>query len=419
MGTFKVGKLELDYCRGDYNSAKFNERSVEVPLGQWFIDKFKNEVLEVGCVMPYYGYENHTIIDLTDVHPKNIKANGLDWDYKDKNVLCISTIEHYNKREYNNGSDEDAITQLHKIIDHASNWLITYPCTYHPLMDDYLFNHPEITRVVLKRVDWDNNWEQEKNSNNFNFLFGHRDGRSPDGIYNNCNGLVLITNQPEIIGSIVSTKFGIFRVTADGISQHLNKHEFWDGFLRPVYDKYLNKDSVVIEVGAHIGSHTIYLGKKVNKVFAFEPQPKVYEQLIGNLILNNLGNVCVFNCAVYSNCETKFSIEQNVDYETFRYSSALGLVIDKEGPINSVTLDKLDLDRLDMIKCDSQGADYHAFKGAENLIKKFKPILVFETEPTLAARFNSGNEQLFNFIKEIGYTHKNLAAQDYVAFPNT
>ena len=197
--TFKVGKLELQYCTDNYNKSYENERGVEVPLGHWFVNNFTN-VVEVGCVLPYYFDTQHVVIDLCDTHPKNIQINALDYDYKDKNVISLSTIEHLNSKEYNNGSDQDAITLLHKIIDNAKNWLITFPVTYHAVLDKYLIDHPEIKRTFLRRLDWANNWIQSNDEPEcVKQLFGSRDGRHPDGFFNNSNCNFLITNVLDIL----------------------------------------------------------------------------------------------------------------------------------------------------------------------------------------------------------------------------
>lgn len=199
QGRFYVGDLELEYERSNYNSAWGNERSIEVPLGKWFLNKFGNESMEIGCVMPYYGLENHNIYDLCDTHPKNKKENALNLEYYNKNVLSLSTIEHLQKAEYNNGSNEDALRLLVKIIEDSDHFLITFPTTYHPLLDKFLMYHPEIPRVIMKRLNWENTWVVEDNSFNFNFLFGHRDGRYPDGQYNNANAVCVVTNCKELI----------------------------------------------------------------------------------------------------------------------------------------------------------------------------------------------------------------------------
>ena len=200
MMTFTAGSIALPYCRSGYNKAYENERAVEVPLGFWFLEKFNHNVLEVGCVLPYYLKDPaHKIIDLTDVHPRNIKANALDWDYKNKNVLCISTIEHLQKKEYDNGSDQDAIKLFELITNNADNWLITFPPTYHPILDTYIRSQKDIQRIFLQRINWENEWVTSVNENGWDVLFGHRDGRASDGVFNNANIIVVVTNQQELL----------------------------------------------------------------------------------------------------------------------------------------------------------------------------------------------------------------------------
>ncbi len=201
---FRIGHLTIEYHRGDYNSARTNERSIEVPIGQWFIKKmnsgFNHGVVEVGAVLCHYGCNDHPIIDLTEKGDKIINANALDYDYIDKNVVSLSTIEHMMKREYNNGSDKDSIDFLNKVIREASNFLISFPVDYNEFLDVYV-KDSNIPRVLMKRMNYLNEWEQEFDINKFNYFFGHRNGRFPDGRFNNANACVFVTNQKELLAS--------------------------------------------------------------------------------------------------------------------------------------------------------------------------------------------------------------------------
>lgn len=196
--TYKIGQLELAYCRATYNKAYGNERAVEIGLGEYFLNKFGNNVVEVGSVMLYYGWDSHIIVDLTDLHPKVHRVNALDCDYKDFDVLSISTVEHLFKREYNNGSDEDSINLIKMITNQSKNYLITFPIGYNEFLDSYM-KSVDLPYVVLKRINKNNEWIQDDNKSNFNTLFGHRDGRYPDGVWNNANALIVLSNLPEII----------------------------------------------------------------------------------------------------------------------------------------------------------------------------------------------------------------------------
>lgn len=196
--TFKIGQVELSYCRATNNRAWENERAVEVSLGEWFLHKFGLRSVEVGSVMMNYGWDMHIMLDLSDDHPKVLKYNALDCDYHGCNVLSLSTVEHFMKREYNNGSDEDSITFVKKIMSESDNYLITFPCRYNEFLDEFIQNS-DIPRVLLKRVSEDNKWIQDFDVKNMNYIFGHRDQRTPDGVFNNANAIVCVTNLPEIL----------------------------------------------------------------------------------------------------------------------------------------------------------------------------------------------------------------------------
>jgi len=191
---FKVGTVELNYFDHPNNVTYQNERRVEIPLGAYFLSKFP-AATEVGCVLPHYGWDKHEIIDLTDTHPKNIRANALHWDYKGKDVFSISTLEHFMTREYANGSNDDSIICLNKIIAEAKNYLVTFPTCYNEFLHGYIktSSHP---RRLLKRINIENHWEVTT-EDFVDFEFGHRDFRVPDGVFNNANAIWIVTNLPE------------------------------------------------------------------------------------------------------------------------------------------------------------------------------------------------------------------------------
>lgn len=197
--TFKINDVELRYAREFFNEAYKNERSLEVAIGRYFLSRFGEKTLEVGAVLPYYGNDSHEIIDLADEHPKSKKLNALNFDYKGRDVLSISTIEHMMTKEYGNGSDQDAITFLNKVLTDASNYLITWGVGYNPFLDEYMKTHPEVPRLIMKRINWKNEYVKHSDSNDFSFPFGHSDRPIPAGFFNNANGVCIITNLKELL----------------------------------------------------------------------------------------------------------------------------------------------------------------------------------------------------------------------------
>jgi hypothetical protein len=212
--TFTVGSVTARYAREYHNEAYQNERSIEVALGRWFLKRYlwtdgdeSLPVMEVGCVMPYYGESIHEITDLTDPHPASRKVDALTLDYTARAVLCISTIEHLNGREFGNQSDEDGIRLLQMITQQASAYLITWGVGYNPVLDTYVQAHPEIQRVIMLRTNWKNEYRQAlpegvgANGGSWTVPFGHSDRPIPQGYFNNANAVVLVTNVPELLAA--------------------------------------------------------------------------------------------------------------------------------------------------------------------------------------------------------------------------
>ena len=65
--------------------------------------------------------------------------------------------------------------------------------------------------------------------------------------------------------NVIHTEWGYFYDTNDAIIHRLKEGAFWDVFLKDIYDKHLNRNCIVIDVGAHVGLHSIYLSKLCNR----------------------------------------------------------------------------------------------------------------------------------------------------------
>lgn len=235
---------------------------------------------------------------------------------------------------------------------------------------------------------------------------------------------------------ICNTLFGDF-LGRDGdlIFEEISKNKFWDVHIKPVFD--INyKHPVAIDIGAYCGFFTVYLSKKFQKVFAFEPQKHIYNLLCGNLYLNNCFNVDAFNLALYSRkCfmgiaspafqgQRVQSNERNsnngIDYDLIGNAAGLTLCekIQSEATIVATTLDSFNFEDVGLIKIDTQGSDYNVLIGAVETIKKFRPVVVFEVEETPIIHEFKLNDYVL-FFEKIGYKVAKLTRtrDDYIAGP--
>jgi FkbM family methyltransferase len=146
----------------------------------------------------------------------------------------------------------------------------------------------------------------------------------------------------------------------------------------------LNRDSIVIDVGAYIGTYSIRFCKVAykGKIVSIEPLYDNYLMLIYNVKLNNCKNLYPVNMGIWSEEGIK-----SIFYDSYGMSGAtLNInLIDKQSNfhknmIKVTTLDKLanslGLTKIDFIKIDVEGSEYEVLIGANKALDITKNILI-------------------------------------------
>ncbi len=100
--------------------------------------------------------------------------------------------------------------------------------------------------------------------------------------------------------ALYSTKYGNFFLfkNEEFISQPMKKGLHWEESILSVVLPYLHKQHVVIDIGAHVGCHTIPYATRVSRVYAFEPQTLMYQILVKNCAMNKINNIKIGNYAL-------------------------------------------------------------------------------------------------------------------------
>ena len=73
----------------------------------------------------------------------------------------------------------------------------------------------------------------------------------------------------------------------DTISNCLSAYGYWENNLIKYTEKYLTDDSIILDIGANIGTWSIPLAVKNRKIQSFEPFDSSFYALCGNIFLNN------------------------------------------------------------------------------------------------------------------------------------
>lgn len=118
-------------------------------------------------------------------------------------------------------------------------------------------------------------------------------------------------------------------------------------------------DSVIVDIGAHVGVVSVYLAKRFpdHDIYAFEPIPELFALLLRNLEANNVKNVVAVNAAV--TCDGRdVSLFGNLDVNSGG-SSIIYNGAPKRCVAKSIRLqDQLDGRRIGLLKIDCEGAEY-------------------------------------------------------------
>ena len=181
------------------------------------------------------------------------------------------------------------------------------------------------------------------------------------------------------------------------------------------FKKVLRKDSVVIDVGANIGAHTLPLAKMVGAcgmVFAFEPTIFAFEKLRRNIELNpDLGKqISVNQLFLCHDVSEKVCPEIGASWPLMPSVKVHPLARFVKKSSNGAKRQALDqyiesntVKRVDLIKLDIDGYELDMLKGAVNTIRRFKPKIMFELAPYILEEHGSSSRELLEFFDGVGY----------------
>jgi FkbM family methyltransferase len=195
---------------------------------------------------------------------------------------------------------------------------------------------------------------------------------------------------------------------------HTNYLIDWNVFFFGYYEKetndllfqYIQPGQVVIEAGANNGTETLLLSKIVGeqgKVYAFEPIQHINDTLKINLSLNTCTNVSTETLALGESDKDVIFRVRPLDFcnqgmaSQDHTSDAHTEVVIKQVAIDSWIKDKT-IVRIDFLKMDIQGAEINLLKGAQNTIKKFRPLIFTEATTDFLSL-----EELFDTLINLGY----------------
>lgn len=206
----------------------------------------------------------------------------------------------------------------------------------------------------------------------------------------------------------------------------LTKNLEYDRLTKKIMSRCIANNSNCIDVGCHKGEmlDEIFKLSPKGKHFAFEPIPNFFAEL-----RSKYGARCI----IYP-----FALADENSTTTFNYvknAPAYSGIKQRKYAIENPEIEKINVEvkrlddiippntKINFIKIDVEGAEYGVLKGAVNLLKRDKPILLFEFGLGASDYYQTTPEEIYNFlVKELGYkiyTLKNFLSSEVELNINT
>ncbi|OGS04752.1 MAG: hypothetical protein A3G41_02190 [Elusimicrobia bacterium RIFCSPLOWO2_12_FULL_59_9] len=174
----------------------------------------------------------------------------------------------------------------------------------------------------------------------------------------------------------------------------------------------ISESDVIIDIGAHIGSFSVYAAQKalLGHIFSYEPDVASYQQLLKNVQANNLRNVSVFQEAVggQAGMRTLYSAALNSAENNFYWNSSRASVV--ECTTLTDIFKKNKIRRCDFLKIDCEGAEYEIILNTPaDILKQIKRICVeCHVGYYFGMRRDDSTEPpiLIDFLRRSGFTLK-------------
>ncbi len=204
----------------------------------------------------------------------------------------------------------------------------------------------------------------------------------------------------------------------DSVKRTLKSGYAYEGNLSRIMHALIRPGSVAIDIGAHVGAHTIFMSRKVGDagaIIAFEPNKKLYMEHLRNLEINDCKNVLSI-CRGVGDASKRVTLK---GIEIVQDEPVYG----EEEFIDLIPLDSLQLNDVSLIKIDIENYEYFALQGAKQTLIRNKPLILFECwighapehRDQVAQKKNF--ERVMTFLETLGYEIYIVYNCDFLAVP--
>lgn len=176
---------------------------------------------------------------------------------------------------------------------------------------------------------------------------------------------------------------------------------------------------IALDCGANFGCWSLALAPHVESVYAFEPQPGVFQLLKRTIEANRQHAIYAANVALGSTTGYTEIPDLDVTCDTNFGGISIGIAHSEQpdAPMTRVQMVRIDdvipeAEHVSFIKADVEGSELDLLKGARRTILRCKPVIIAECDHPLTDK-----DALGNFIQSLGYNVEIAQDNNFIGMP--
>lgn len=187
------------------------------------------------------------------------------------------------------------------------------------------------------------------------------------------------------------------KLVDDFVGRDMMKGHWWEG--QKLHDslKFLKPDWVVIDAGANLGNHAMFWAPHVAKVIAIEACAFTYGLLKFNVEENGYENIELHQACLWD--ETGSSVTGVADPTNLGHTYYEPNPEGKYAATSTSRLDDFNIEHVDFVKIDVEGAELRVLKGMTKMLKKDRPRLWIDLHHWM----HDDEPKIRALLKDFGY----------------
>lgn len=195
----------------------------------------------------------------------------------------------------------------------------------------------------------------------------------------------------------------------------ISKNEQYDRFTKKIILQICHPDSACIDIGSNEGKILNWMiwAAPFATHYAFEPIPVLYEALvlkyqqharISPIALSNEKGKKNFNYVVSNPALSGFKQRPDISFHQHLNIEVETDLLDNLIPLNQ---------KIQLIKMDVEGGEWHVLRGASGLIQKNKPFILFEFGKIGAEMYDFSAIEIFDLFTQY-FDYKIFTLKDWL-----